>query len=250
MGAFYNEVRPYDFRSSRAPRPHRGRIPERAARGRRLWRWRGARRWQPESQRARRRPDQAGPDRALAGQGRHGERAEAGQAVQRPAPGRQGHLQGAARQSRPAAAADDPEHPDQEPGHGRSSAWTWCGPPSSRPRATSMELPADQFPTDEFLPATVNSATYFNKLYAYPSDLRRRPALLPQGPAGQVQPAAADHLRRDEGGLRQDPGRRERRQAGVLRRSVQQVRGSHGELRRGGHTAPAASSSATTASRT
>jgi multiple sugar transport system substrate-binding protein len=30
-------------------------------------------------------------------------------------------------------------------------------------------LPADQFPTTEFLPATVNSATYFNKLYAYPS---------------------------------------------------------------------------------
>jgi multiple sugar transport system substrate-binding protein len=30
-------------------------------------------------------------------------------------------------------------------------------------------LPADQFPTDAFLPATVASATYFNKLYAYPS---------------------------------------------------------------------------------
>jgi len=30
------------------------------------------------------------------------------------------------------------------------------------------ELPADQFPTDQFLPATVDSATYFNKLYAYP----------------------------------------------------------------------------------
>jgi len=29
-------------------------------------------------------------------------------------------------------------------------------------------LPADQFPTDTFLPATVASATYFNKLYAYP----------------------------------------------------------------------------------
>ena len=37
-----------------------------------------------------------------------------------------------------------------------------------------------------FLPATVDSATYFNKLYAYPSDLRRRPAVLPQGSAGQV----------------------------------------------------------------
>ena len=30
-------------------------------------------------------------------------------------------------------------------------------------------LPADQFPTDGFLKATVDSATYFNKLYAYPS---------------------------------------------------------------------------------
>jgi multiple sugar transport system substrate-binding protein len=30
-------------------------------------------------------------------------------------------------------------------------------------------LPADQFPTDTFLKATVDSATYFNKLYAYPS---------------------------------------------------------------------------------
>ena len=30
-------------------------------------------------------------------------------------------------------------------------------------------LPAEQFPTDTFLPATVKSATYFNKLYAYPS---------------------------------------------------------------------------------
>jgi len=30
-------------------------------------------------------------------------------------------------------------------------------------------LPADQFPTTGFLPATVDSATYFNKLYAYPA---------------------------------------------------------------------------------
>jgi multiple sugar transport system substrate-binding protein len=30
-------------------------------------------------------------------------------------------------------------------------------------------LPADQFPTEGFLPATVDSATYFNKLYAFPS---------------------------------------------------------------------------------
>jgi multiple sugar transport system substrate-binding protein len=30
-------------------------------------------------------------------------------------------------------------------------------------------LPADQFPTKDFLPATVDSATYFGKLYGYPS---------------------------------------------------------------------------------
>jgi multiple sugar transport system substrate-binding protein len=30
-------------------------------------------------------------------------------------------------------------------------------------------LPTDQFPTEGFIPATVDSATYFNKLYAYPS---------------------------------------------------------------------------------
>src|SRR5215204_4827926 len=30
-------------------------------------------------------------------------------------------------------------------------------------------LPADQFPTDDFLPATVDTATYFQKLYAMPS---------------------------------------------------------------------------------
>jgi len=32
-----------------------------------------------------------------------------------------------------------------------------------------VELPADQFKTDGFLKATVDSATYFNKLYAYPN---------------------------------------------------------------------------------
>src|SRR5829696_4882354 len=31
------------------------------------------------------------------------------------------------------------------------------------------ELPADTFPTGDFLKPTVDSATYFNKLYAYPS---------------------------------------------------------------------------------
>ena len=68
-------------------------------------------------------------------------------------------------------------------------------------------LPPDQFPTDGYLPATVDSATYFDKLYAYPSTsdgglLYYRKDLL-----DKYRPAAADHLRRDEGGLRQDPGR-------------------------------------------
>ena len=32
-----------------------------------------------------------------------------------------------------------------------------------------VELPAADFPTTDFLPATVATGTYFNKLYAYPS---------------------------------------------------------------------------------
>jgi multiple sugar transport system substrate-binding protein len=32
-----------------------------------------------------------------------------------------------------------------------------------------VPLPADQFPTADFLPATVATATYFNKVYAYPT---------------------------------------------------------------------------------
>ena len=32
-----------------------------------------------------------------------------------------------------------------------------------------IPLPADQFPTEEFLPTTVDSGTYFGKLYAYPT---------------------------------------------------------------------------------
>ena len=101
-----------------------------------------------------------------------------------------------------------------------------------------------------FCKAAVDAATYFGKLYAYPSTsdgglLYYRKDLL-----DKYRPEAADDLRRDEGGLRQDQGGREQRQARLLRRSVQQVRGPHRELRRGRATAPVASSSATTASRT
>ena len=64
-----------------------------------------------------------------------------------------------------------PNTPDQEPEGVRSpeSTW-WCKKPSLRPRAAwSRSLPADQFPT-EGIPARGprTSATYFNKVYAYP----------------------------------------------------------------------------------
>ena len=72
-------------------------------------------------------------------------------------------------------------------------------PDSSRPRAC--------------LHADGRRGDLLQQAVRLPEHLRRRPALLPQGPAGQVRPAAADHLRRDEGGLRQDPGWRERLQA-------------------------------------
>ena len=95
------------------------------------------------------------------------------------------------------------------------------------------ELPADQFPTTDFLPATVDSATYFNKLYAYPStsdggllyyrkDLLDKYSLQPPAMFDQTRPPAA-----------QDQGWRERFQAQLLRWPVQQVRGSDSELRRG-----------------
>ena len=53
-------------------------------------------------------------------------------------------------------------------------------------------LPPDLFPTEGMLKPTVDSATYFDKLYAYPSTIQRWLAVLPQGSAGQVQPASAD----------------------------------------------------------
>jgi ABC-type glycerol-3-phosphate transport system substrate-binding protein len=94
-------------------------------------------------------------------------------------------------------------------------------------------LPADQFPTTGFIPATVDSATYFNKLYAYPATPTAACSTTAKTCSTSTA-EAADIIRRDEGRLRQDPGRRERLQARLLRRSVQQVRGPDGELRRGG----------------
>jgi multiple sugar transport system substrate-binding protein len=43
--------------------------------------------------------------------------------------------------------------------------WTWEFAANGYVEA----LPADQFPTEDFLPATVDSATYFGKLYGYPT---------------------------------------------------------------------------------
>ena len=53
-----------------------------------------------------------------------------------------------------------------------------------------IELPKDQFPTDAFLPATVASGDLLQQAVRLPEHLRRWPAVLPQGPAGQVQPAS------------------------------------------------------------
>ena len=88
--------------------------------------------------------------------------------------------------------------------------------------------------TSLYMPATLKSATYFNKLYAYPdtSDgglLYYRKDLLEE--AGLEVPktwtelkAACDKIK---AGQRQ-------RQAQLLRRTARQVRGRHGELRRDG----------------
>ena len=94
-------------------------------------------------------------------------------------------------------------------------------------------LPPDQFPTEGFLKATVDSATYFNKLYAYPSTsdgglLYYRKDLLDK--YGLKPPTSFDEMK---AACDKITGRRERLQARLLRRPVQQVRGSDGELRRG-----------------
>ena len=97
-----------------------------------------------------------------------------------------------------------------------------------------VPLPADQFPTDRLPAVRGQRGDLLQQALRLPVDLRRRPAVLPQGPARQVRHLqAADDLRRDEGRLRQDQGGREQLQARLLRRPVQQVRGPHGELRRG-----------------
>ena len=49
------------------------------------------------------------------------------------------------------------------------SASTWSGPRSSPPTASSSRCRRARRPS-AFLPATVDSATYFDKLYAFPTD--------------------------------------------------------------------------------
>ena len=48
------------------------------------------------------------------------------------------------------------------------STWTWCGPPSSRPTAGSWSCRRTSSRPTDFLPATVETATYRDKLYAVP----------------------------------------------------------------------------------
>ena len=73
-----------------------------------------------------------------------------------------------------------------------------------------VELPPDQFPTDQMLPATVDSATYFNKLYGYPwnsnggllfyrKDLLEKYNLQPPTTFDEMK-AACDTIRQGEGG--------------------------------------------------
>ena len=57
----------------------------------------------------------------------------------------------------------------KNPEMGGARASTWCGPPSSRPRTTSRSCrPTSSRPTGSCRPRS-RRATYFNKLYAYPS---------------------------------------------------------------------------------
>ena len=73
-----------------------------------------------------------------------------------------------------------------------------------------IELPGDQFPTSEMLPATVASATYFDKLYAYPtssdggllyyrSDLLEKYNLEPPTTWDEMK-TACDTIKQGEGG--------------------------------------------------
>ena len=96
-------------------------------------------------------------------------------------------------------------------------------------------LPSDQFPTTGFLQSAVSSATYFNKLYAYPSTsdgglLYYRKDLLDKYDIKSA-PTTFDEMKADCDKIK--AGENEL-QPQLLRRPVRQVRGPDGELRRGG----------------
>ena len=137
-GCPYNEVRPYDFRSSRAPRPHRGRIPERSARGRGLG---GGE--EPEGGG----PSASGPAVDLTkrgtievwqGKDTSGNFPKLIAQFNDAAPEREGHLQGAAGQTLTSSGSRWSRTPRSRTRRWPCSAWTWCGRRSSRPRATSI----------------------------------------------------------------------------------------------------------------
>ena len=94
-------------------------------------------------------------------------------------------------------------------------------------------LPPDLFPTDGMLKPTVDSATYFDKLYAYPrtsnggllfyrTDLLDKYSLEVPTTFDEMK-AACDKITAGE----------KNSKLACYRRPVQQVRGSDGELRRG-----------------
>ena len=51
-------------------------------------------------------------------------------------------------------------------------------------------LPADQFPTTGFIKPRRSTRDLLQQAVRLPGHIRRRPALLPQGPARQVRPAS------------------------------------------------------------
>ena len=102
-------------------------------------------------------------------------------------PERQGHRPRAARQRRPAAAADDPEHPDQEPQDGGSERRRGLDRgvrrQGLRRGAAHRSVPDRR----DSCRRRSTRATYFNKLYAYPATSDGGLLYYRTGPARQVR---------------------------------------------------------------
>ena len=153
----YNEVRPYDFRSSCAPRPDRSRISQCNARRRRVWR----RRWHSGSGRVRPRQEPTSPSKVTSSSGPArtppGIIQDAGRRVQRPHPNGQGHLPRAARRRRTQQRQQMIQNTQiKNPKMGVLSVdvvWT----AEFAAKGYVEALPPDQFPTDGMLKATVDS---------------------------------------------------------------------------------------------